>query len=334
MRRMPMLVVVSIVLVLGVAGVAWAVSSPTVVTGKATNITDTSAVLNGTVNPNGRTTDYSFAYGFTASYGAVSTTHSAGAGTKAVAATRTITGLTPGTVYHYRIGAANGSGSTVGADRSFTTTGHPPAAPVTGAPSAVGKTTATLTGTVNPNGAATTWLIQYGLNTNYGYETYAGTVPAGVTPVPVSYQLVGLAPATLFHYRLVALHGGGQTSYGNDVTFFTEPAKRPVPRLRARTSPGTARRSPYTFTTRGTLSGANSIPEAQRCTGNVGIRYYNGRHQLAFVVAPVSPTCTFSAGATFSRLHGSKPAALNIRIDFRGNGYIAPATRTDHVVAG
>ncbi|HEX4009287.1 MAG TPA: hypothetical protein VHX62_04735 [Solirubrobacteraceae bacterium] len=334
MRRVPRLVVVSIVLVLGATGVAWAVSSPTVVTGKATSITNTSAVLTGTVNPNGRTTNYAFAYGPTTAYGAATAPHSAGSGVKGVSVTRTIAGLTPGTVYHYRISALNGSGSTVGVDRSFTTTGHPPAEAVTGGPSAVGKTVATLTGTIDPEGAATTWVIQYGLAATYGFETFAGTVPAGAVPVPVATQLVGLAPATLFHYRLVAFHGGSVASYGSDATFFTEPAKRPVPRLRARTSPGTARRSPYTFTTRGTLGGAGSIPAAQRCTGNVGIRYYNGRRQLAFVVAPVAPNCTFSISAGLTRLHGSKPAALNVRLDFRGNNYIAPATRTDHVVAG
>ena len=334
MRRVPRLVVMSIVIAVSAAGVAWAVSSPTVVTGKATNITNTSAVLNGTVNPNGRTTDYAFSYGPTTAYGAVTATHSAGSGTKTVAVTRTITGLTPGTVYHYRISALNGSGSTAGIDRTFTTTGPPPAAVVTGAPSAVGKTVATLTGTINPEGAQTTWVIQYGLTATYGFQTFAGTLPAGITPVPIATELVGLAPATLFHYRLAAFHAGSVVTYGGDATFFTEPAKRPAPTLRAHTSPGTARRSPYTFTTRGTLSGASSIPAAQRCVGNVGIRYYNGRRQVAFVVAPVAPTCAFSVSAGFTRLRGPKPAALTVRVDFRGNGYIAPAVRTDHVVAG
>jgi hypothetical protein len=121
---------------------------------------------------------------------------------------------------------------------------------------------------------------------------------------------------------------------GGDATFFTEPAKRPVPKMTAHTSPGHDRRSPYSFTTSGSLGGAGFIPAAQRCTGNVGVRFYNGRRQLAFVVAPVQPDCKFSVGASFRRTHSRGPAALKVTVDYRGNGYIAPVKRVDHVSAG
>ena len=45
-------------------------------------------------------------------------------------------------------------------------------------------------------------------------------------------------------------------------------------------------------------------PALQRCTRNIGVRVYNGRRQLAFVVAPVQANCRFSVGAGFRRLHG------------------------------
>jgi hypothetical protein len=335
MKRTSKLLVLSIVAVASMSGVALAASSPTVVTGAATKLTDTTAVLNGQINPNGRTTDYTFSYGPTAAYGAGTPSHSAGAGTKPVAVSQTITGLTPGTVYHYRISAINVSGSSAGADRTFTTTGHPPATVLTGGAVNVGKTFATATGTVNPMGAQTSWVIQYGLSTAYGVETEPAQVLAAVgTPVAVSGQLTGLSPATLFHYRIVAYHGSEAVSLGNDETFFTEPAVRPKPGLRAHTAPGRDKRAPYTFTTTGSVGGAGFIPAPQRCAGNVGIRYYNGRRQVAFVVGPVSSSCTFSVPATFSRLRGPKPAALTVRVDFRGNGYVAPGVRLDHVTAG
>jgi hypothetical protein len=324
---------VAVVVCMSITGVAFAASSPTVVTGAATKVTNTSAVLNASINPNGSTTDYVFTYGPTTAYGATTVEHSAGAGTKATAVSRTITGLTPGTIYHYRIAALSRFGTTAGADRTFTTTGHPPAAVVTGGTVNIGKTVATPTGTINPEGEATSWAVQYGLTVGYGSETFVGQLAAVDTPVPVSTTLAGLSPGTLFHYRVVAYHGTNITSQGADATFFTEPTTRPKPRLSAHTAPGRDKRSPYTYTTSGTVGGATAIPQAYRCTGNVGVRFYNGRRQLAFEVAPVSPTCTFSTSASFRRLHGPAPAALHVTVDFRGNGYVAAAKRVDHVVA-
>ena len=333
MRRTLQVLVLSLVAGSLSTGVAFAASSPTVATGAATKIGDSSVVLNGTINPNGHGTQYSFTYGPTTAYGATTATGKLKAGTKAVAVTRTVGGLLPGTTYHYRITAANSGGLVVGADRTFTTTGHPPASVITGGAVNVGKTVATPTGVINPEGATTSWVVQYGLTPSYGLENFPGTLPALTTPVTVSALLPGLAPATLFHYRIVAYHGN-VPSVGADATFFTEPARRPTPKMTAHTSPGRDRRSPYAFTTSGSLGGAGFIPAAQRCTGNVGVRFFNGRRQLAFVVAPVQPNCRFAVGASFRRLHSRGPAHLRVTVDFRGNGYIAPAKRVDHVTAG
>ncbi len=333
MKRTLKLLAASAVGLGSITAAAAAASSPTVVTGGATSVTATHAVLHGRVNPNGTATQYVFSYGPTAAYGANTVVHAAGRGAKGVDVARAVTGLTPGTVYHYRISAVSGAGTGVGADRTFTTSGHPPAAVITGGPINVGKTSATITGSINPEGALTNYAVQYGPTTAYGYETFPLPLGAVTTPVPVSLPLVGLAPRTLFHYRVVAFHGNA-ASAGGDATFFTEPWSRPKPRLTAHTAPRRARRSPYTFTTSGGLHGGGFIPAPQRCTGNVGIRYYNGRHQLAFVVAPVSPACRFSVPATFRRLHGRHPARLRVNVDFRGNGYLGPASATDHVTAG
>jgi hypothetical protein len=334
MRRILQVFVLSTVIGASVAGIASAASSPSVATGGATKVGNTTAVLNGAVNPNGHATQYDFTYGPTTAYGATTTLHTVKAGAKAVAITATVIGLTPGTTYHYRLNAISSGGAVAGADRTFTTTGHPPAAVVTGGPVDVGKTVATPTGVINPEGATTTWVIQYGLTAGYGMQNFPGTLAGVSTPVAVSAQLTGLAPATLFHYRIVAFHGSSVVSAGGDATFFTEPSKRPVPKMTAHTSPGRDKRSPYSFTTSGSLGGAGFIPAAQRCTGNVGVRFFNGRRQLAFVVAPVQPNCKFSVSAGFRRLHSRAPARLKVTVDYRGNGYIAPVNRVDHVTAG
>ena len=334
MRRILQVCVLSMVVGLSLAGIASAAGSPSIATGSATKVGNTSAVLNGSVNPNGHSTQYDFVYGPTTAYGATSAVHKIKSGTKAVAIQITITGLTPGTTYHYRLNALSAGGAVAGADHSFTTTGHPPAAVITGGAVNIGRTVATPTGVINPEGATTTWAVQYGLTTAYGLQNFAGTLSGVTTPVPVSVQLRGLAPKTLFHYRIVAVHGSTVFSAGADATFFTEPFKRPVPRLTAHTSPGRDKRGPFSFTTSGSLGRATSIPAAQRCAGNVGVRFFNGRHQLAFVVAPVAANCKFSVGASFRKLHGRGPVRLKVTVDYRGTGYVAAAKRVDHVTAG
>ena len=54
--------------------------APVVATGAATNVTATSAMLNGSVNPNGWPTAYTFEYGPTLTFGSISAVESAGSG--------------------------------------------------------------------------------------------------------------------------------------------------------------------------------------------------------------------------------------------------------------
>src|SRR3954463_15154330 len=95
---------------------------PTVTTGNANSITQSSAKLNGTVKPNNEATTYHFEFGTTTAYG----TNSPEAGPIAPGSGNTnvsadIGSLAPGTVYHYRLVATNPSGSIPGKDKTFTT---------------------------------------------------------------------------------------------------------------------------------------------------------------------------------------------------------------------
>ena len=99
-------------------GVAAAASGPTAVTGRATSVKLNSATLNGTVNPDGTSTTYFFQWGLTTSYGA------AGAPCRLVRGQGQ--GHQPGgdraragTLYHYRLVAANRFGTAYGVDRSL-----------------------------------------------------------------------------------------------------------------------------------------------------------------------------------------------------------------------
>jgi hypothetical protein len=319
------------------AASAWAGASPTVSTGAATSIKDSSAVLTGTVNPQGSSTTYYFQYGLTSTYSVTTKTHPAGHGTKAVSASTTIAGLTPGTTYHYRLVATSQFGTSTGADRTFTTSGHPPAIAVTGSPVAVGTSTATLTGTIYPQGAATAWTFQYGPTTTYGQQSSGGFLKASNTPQTVVSSLAALAPGTLFHYRLVALHGSSVISTGADQTFFTEPSPRPVPRISARTSPGRDRHRPYVFTTRVSISHPAYIPASLTCAGDAFVEFFLGNHVVSYKVVAVAPNCTFTATTRFRRVPGRHRRGHHLRVvaHFDGNGYLAPRfSSSQDVTAG
>jgi hypothetical protein len=86
-----------------------------------------------------------------------------------------------------------------------------------------GATTAALGGGVYPNGLDTTYYWQYGPTTSYGAQTGPIDVGAGQAPVAATGALSGLAPGTVYHYRLVAQNGRG-VAYGYDSELTTEPA--------------------------------------------------------------------------------------------------------------
>ena len=333
LRRFIVVLTGSTVLGLTVTAVA-AAATPTTTTAAATAITQTTATLHGHIDPHGVDTDFDFNYGPTVAYGATTVERSAGSGTVSRDVAEEVTGLEPGTVYHFRITAVSATGTEYGLDMSFTTAGAPPSAVDTGPAVSVAKTIATATGAIDPNGSSTPWEIQYGLTSAYGLQSFPQTpIAPGFTAVPVSFGLTGLAPATLFHYRVVAFHGAIAT-YGADATFFTEPDHAPSPDMTATTTPSSDRTSAYTFTTSGALKGGTYIPAANRCTGTIGIRYFNAGHQLAYAVVGVSPSCTFSARVSFRKTDGKGSVPIRIVVYHRGNGYLAGESRVDRVHAG
>jgi Carboxypeptidase regulatory-like domain len=200
-----------------------------VATGSASGVGTGSATLSGTVNPNGTATTYHFDYGTSTNYGSqapASPDPNAGAGTTAQTESTTLTGLSPNTLYHYRIEATNGLGTSYGAGQTFTTTGAgtSPAspAPIVATGSALnvgtfGPGSATVSGTVNANGETATYHFDYGTSTNYTSRTISEPI-SSTTAEFVDAGLTGLSPNTVYHYRIEATDAWG-TSYGADQTF-------------------------------------------------------------------------------------------------------------------
>jgi hypothetical protein len=129
-----------------------------------------------------------------------------------------MTGLTPGSVYHYRFVAANSLGSNAGVDRTVVAAYvlKLNTLPATG----IDTSKATLNGSFDPDGMNTTYHFEYGATTDYGNSTAeeAGGSIAGVKSVAT--QVSGLPSGRTFHYRIVATNENG-TTYGPDLTFRT-----------------------------------------------------------------------------------------------------------------
>jgi hypothetical protein len=97
--------------------------APAAVTGPASVGTETTTVVEGTVNPDQtKISSCSFQYGISATYGSeVSCASFPATGVTASTVTATLAGLAPGTTYHYRVLSTNEVDTSYGADETFTT---------------------------------------------------------------------------------------------------------------------------------------------------------------------------------------------------------------------
>ena len=118
-----------------------------------------------------------------------------------------LTGLDPGTPYHYRLAASNGAGAAHGADEPFQAPG-PLIAATWFQDVSFGE--ATLKAQIDPEGDPTTYVFQYGT------AGPCSAHPCASAPIPdgdvgddsnvhtVSERLEGLSPGTTYHYRVLA----------------------------------------------------------------------------------------------------------------------------------
>ncbi|MGB7684777.1 MAG: hypothetical protein WBL45_03250 [Solirubrobacterales bacterium] len=192
------------------------------------------ATLCGSVNPAGLPlTECFFEWGETDAYGNLATcdepdAEEVGEGTSPEAVHAEISGLEPGTTYHYRLVAANANGSAEGDDVTFATLGASIEDEVV---SLITPTSAKLSAKVNPNGEETTYVFEYVSEAQFEASGYAeaislpsppGEAGSGSEFVEVFQQLTGLEPDTNYHFRLVATTPGS-THLGADNTFSTFP---------------------------------------------------------------------------------------------------------------
>jgi hypothetical protein len=193
----------------------------------ATNITRSEARLNGSFEGNGEATTYHFEYGLTGEpYEKVTTVESAGSPTGPETVFTDVEGLKAGMTYHFRVVAENGLGLSKAQDLTFVTS--PAIKDISTDPATdVLPTSATLNGSLDPDGYETTYYFQWGKDTTYGQElpvapgADVGTTAPGKTGV--SQPLADLEPGVTYHYRITAENETGKT-IGNDQSFTTPQA--------------------------------------------------------------------------------------------------------------
>jgi hypothetical protein len=207
----------------------------------ATGVGQSSATVQGTVNPLGITvTACSFEYWVEQESEAASAacTPSPGSGNSPVSVSAALNGLAGNSTYNYRLAATDAHGASYSEIATFTTL---PAAPVlTGAPtvSLVTRTSAVLAAGVDDQNSPGDVVVQFVAEAGYlpdAAEPYANgasspslQVSAGrgeqtVGPVP----LTGLLAGTTYRYRVVVSSAGG-TAFGVDQTFTTAAATPPL----------------------------------------------------------------------------------------------------------
>jgi hypothetical protein len=219
---------VFIVLLCMIVGHAWSDDILTVAkTRQVSNVTSSSATLKGTVYSNNPSNDtfYAFQWGTTTSYANQTRNQSAenNADRPEVDVSEELTNLSSNTTYHYRLAVWDSRGQVYGEDKTFTT--YVPPTVTTDTATNVTFSSATLIGTVNPNGMKTSVCFYYGPGSG-GVNTKKQDVGSGTSPLSVSDSISTLQPGTTYYYRIEASSLGGTVS-GPQMSF-TTPALSPI----------------------------------------------------------------------------------------------------------
>ncbi len=193
---------------------------------EAADVTTNSAIFLGDVNPQSDATSYRFEYGETTSYDERLPEVAIALSAMPIAVEQaSLTNLKPNTTYHYRLVAINSAGEAPSLDHTFKTPADgilpetPPVVSTEGADS-IAPNNATLTATVYPEGAPTTYLFEFGSTTAYGTVLFGGEAGREGGPVAVSQAVGSLQPGVTYHYRVLAFNAAGITA-GFDRSFTT-----------------------------------------------------------------------------------------------------------------
>lgn len=191
-------------------------SSPSVTTYSATNISTTSATLNGYVDPNNNYTTRWFRYGTSSSYLTMNT-NSVSQGTSAQSVSDYIYNLSPNTTYYFQAVAQNSYGVNYGSVMSFNTNSslipvynNGSTTVVTTLATGVTQTSAQINGILqNSSNVSTNVYFEYGTTVDMGLTTIPKSIGTA-TSTPFFETLSNLAPNTIYYYRANAENANGK----------------------------------------------------------------------------------------------------------------------------
>ncbi len=214
----------------GVVDVFEELVSPEVTSMPASNIGQTTASLDGSVNPEGKPiTSCRFEYGLSkVSEHTVACAQTLPlSGSSPVDVTAEVSGLTDGGTYHYRLVAGNAHITATGGEETFAPllvlAEIAEQEPVV---SSLTRTTALVSGAIDPQELETAVYVQYGPSSSYEGEIDTIIGP-GSAYAPAILPLTGLLAGVTSHYRIVATNQAG-TTVGPEYTFTTAPATPPL----------------------------------------------------------------------------------------------------------
>jgi hypothetical protein len=193
------------------------VTPPSVTTNAASSVSTTSATLNLNLTAlgTGNYADVCFDWGLWGWYGSMTTSERKNApGTFSAE----LTGLNPGTTYHFRAKAV-GLGTGYGDDMTFTTIAIPPEAPsvITGAATNIAFTSAKLTGRLSSLGGFSRLYVSFQYGTVPGSYVYETPYQEWFSLETFSADISGL-PGSIYYYRAKAVAGGHGTYYGDEMS--------------------------------------------------------------------------------------------------------------------
>ena len=191
---------------------------PTVQTNKPTDITSTSALFSGLINPNGSATKYYFKYGNSSAMNESTTTSKISETEGETKVSVTVTGLSSNSNYYVQLYAVNSGGESVGDVYTFNTDpapNNPPERPSSPSPANASKD--------NPTSGRLSWDCSDPEGDPISYNVYLGTSSSDIslyTTTSYKYCSYSLQPATKYYWYVEA-SDGNQTSTSQTWNFTT-----------------------------------------------------------------------------------------------------------------
>jgi hypothetical protein len=189
------------------------------------------------------------------------------------------------------------------------------ASATTGEAKSIGDRTATLNGSLAGVSGTTAYFFQYGTTNAYGLASAVQSTSASGN---VSSAISGLEAKRTYHYRIVAVNGGG-ISYGADRTFNTAAP----PKLGIRLKHAAARKLRYKVA--GKLFPPAGFGAAKECSGTVVVMAKRGKKVLARRRVKLTRSCSYQALLKIRRARLRGRGKLTLSARFLGNSVFSPA---------